>query len=242
MPNLQRIFITKFIIFFLILMQSINCQANNQTLNLADSLFNSQNYKEALVMYENLLIQEQSYTPSMLLKMAFITEGMGDYPKTTLYLSKYYDYNPNQRITNKIKTLTDQSNLHGYNVSDGEQFFRLVVEQREKIIFFLGLCLVISLVLIIKYRDKADKPRFFLPSFIIIILIFLANNFLYTPQRAIITGSPTLIMDKPTAGGNLIRKVDVGHRVKVNSSKDIWYEIEWEDQKAFVKKQSLTKL
>jgi len=231
MPNLQRIFIAKFIIFFLTFTQSINCQADTQTLNLADSLFISQNYKEALVIYENLLHEEQSYTPSMLLKMAFITEGMGDYSKTTLYLSKYYDYNPNQRITNKIKTLTEQSNLVGYTVTDGEQFFRLLVDQREKIIMFLAMCLVISLVLIIKYRDKADRPRFFLPSFIIIIFIFLANNFLHTPQRAIITGSP-----------NLIRKVDVGHRVKVNSTKDIWYEIEWEDRKAFVKKQSLTKL
>ena len=223
-------------------MQSINCQANNQTLILGDSLFNSQNYKEALVIYENLLLEKDSYTPSMLLKMAFITEGMGDYPKTTLYLSKYYDYNPNQRVTNKIKSLTEQTNLMGYTVSDGEQFFRLVVEQKDKIILFLGLCLLISLILIYRHKEKADKPRYFVPSFVLIVLLFLANNFLYTPQRAIITGSPTLIMDKPTAGGNLIRKVDVGHRVKINSSKDIWYEIEWDNRKAYVKKQSLTKL
>ncbi|WP_240485981.1 SH3 domain-containing protein [Anditalea andensis] len=222
--------------------QIINCQANTKNLNLGDSLFKTQNYKEALEIYENLLHEEQSYTPSMLLKMAFITEGMGDYPKTTLYLSKYYDYNPNQRITNKIKALTEQTNLVGYTVSDGEQFFRLLADQREKITIFLILCLLLSLGFIIKFKERADKPRYFVPSIILILLIFFSNNFLHTPQRAIITGSPTLIMDQPTAGGNLIKKVDAGHRVKVNSTKDIWYEIEWENRKGYVKKNSLTKL
>jgi hypothetical protein len=49
-------------------------------------------------------------------------------------------------------------------------------------------------------------------------------------------------MDKPTAGGKLIKNVDPGHRVIIKSSKDIWYEIEWGKQKAFVKKESITKL
>jgi len=242
MPNIQRIFLAKFIIIFLTLTQSINCQADTSKLNLADSLFKSQNYKEALAVYENLYYEEESYSPAMLLRMAFISEGMGNYPRTTLYLSKYYEHNPNQRVTNKIKTLTEQPALIGYQVSDREQFFRVLVDHRMEIISFFTLCLLIFLVLSVKYSEKAHRPALLVPSLVFMVLVFMANNFLYGPQTAIITGSPTLIMDKPTAGGNLVSKVDVGHRVKVNASKDTWYEIEWRDQKAYVKKQNVTKL
>ncbi|MBS9523784.1 hypothetical protein KI659_07100 [Litoribacter alkaliphilus] len=242
MPNLQRIFLAKLLIFLITLTQSINCQADTNNQNLADSLFNSQNYKEALAVYENLYFEQQTYSPAMLLKMAFISEGMGDFPKTTLYLSKYYEYNPSQRVTSKIRNLTEQPQLYGYEVSDQEQFFKILIDNRIEITSFLTLCLLICLILYVKNRESASKPAFFIPSFILIVMIFLSNNFLQPPTRAIITGSPTLIMDQPTAGGNLISKVDVGHRVRVNSTKDTWYEITWNDRKAYIKTQNATKL
>ncbi|WP_235893357.1 tetratricopeptide repeat protein [Litoribacter populi] len=205
-------------------------------------MFNTQNYKEALAVYENLYFEQQTYSPAMLLKMAFITEGMGDYPKTTLYLSKYYEHNPNQRVTTKIRNLTEQPYLIGYQVSDQEQFFKILIDNRIEITALLTICLAIFLVLFVRNRDKASKPAFFIPSFVLIVMIFLSNNYLKPPNRAIITGSPTLIMDQPTAGGNLISKVDVGHRIQINSTKDTWFEITWEDRKAYVKKQNVTKL
>ena len=54
------------------------------------------------------------YSPSMLLKMAFISEGIGDNENATLYLSKYYDLSPNPQTITKIKSLTGQSELIGY--------------------------------------------------------------------------------------------------------------------------------
>jgi tetratricopeptide (TPR) repeat protein len=241
MPNIQRIFLAKLLIFFITFVQSINCQADTNRLELADSLFNSQNYKEALAIYENLYFEDESYSPAMLLKMAFISEGLGDYPKTTLFLSKYYEHNPNPRVTNKIKALTEQPALIGYQISDREQFFKILSDHRAEITSLLALFLIISLILLFRHRENL-RPALFIPSLVLILLVFMANNFLHGPQTAIITGSPTLIMDRPTAGGNLITKVDLGHRVKVNSSKDTWYEIEWANRKAYVKKQNVTKL
>ena len=178
MPNLQRIFLAKLLIFFITLVQSINCQADTNKLDLADSLFNSQNYKEALAIYENLYFEDESYSPAMLLKMAFISEGLGDYPKTTLYLSKYYEHNPNPRVTNKIKALTEQPALIGYQISDREQFFKILADHRAEITSLLALFLIVSLILLFRYRENL-RPALFIPSLVLILLVFMANNFLH---------------------------------------------------------------
>ncbi len=79
MQNINRIFIVNFIIFFSLLLQSVNCQANNKKLFFADSLFQVESYQEAYKEYQNLLHEEKAYSPAMLLKMAYIAEGMGKF-------------------------------------------------------------------------------------------------------------------------------------------------------------------
>ncbi|MEY2704148.1 MAG: hypothetical protein RL407_210, partial [Bacteroidota bacterium] len=40
----------------------------------------------------------------------------------------------------------------------------------------------------------------------------------------------------------MIELVEPGHRVTITSSKDIWYEIEWKDRVAYIKKDEVTRL
>lgn len=242
MQNSKAIFLTKFTIILLVFLQSFNCQANTIDLQKADSLFNTNNYQEAMTVYENLLQNEEVFSPAMLLKMAYISEGKGDFSKASFYLAKYYDINPNPRVITKIKTLTEQPNLVGYELTDWDRFFKFTSDlQQEITLVFLGF-LLISMILLLIFKQKADKPKYYIPSLILILLVFISNNFLKESSTGIVTGSPTIIMDKPTAGGKMIKNVDPGHRVIIKSSKDIWYEIEWGKQKAFVKKESITKL
>jgi hypothetical protein len=70
----------------------------------------------------------------------------------------------------------------------------------------------------------------------------VANNFLSEPNTGIVTGSPTLVMDKPTAAGKLLKIAYPGHRVVIKSSKDIWFEVTWGNQRAFIKKENITQL
>jgi tetratricopeptide (TPR) repeat protein len=237
MPNLQQIFILKLAIFFLAMAQSFNCQANVQSLQKADSLFNSKNYQEALEIYKEILQDNEAYSPAMLLKMAFISEGMGDFPQTTLYLSKYYDHNPTPQIPDKIKELTNQTSLTGYAISDRDRLIKILTDHRQEITSTLAVLLVLSLVMLVL---KGFRKGFFITSLFLLVLVFLSNNFLDKPTTGIITGNPSLIMTHPSAGGSLIKKVGPGHRVIINSPIDIWYEIEWEDQEAFVKKDHIS--
>lgn len=193
-------------------------------------------------LYEDLLLRDEVYSPAMLLKMAFVSEGKGDYSSASFYLAKYYDQNPNPRVITKIKSLTEQVHLEGYQLDDGDRLFRFLTELQNEISATLALLLVISLILLTLFRKKADQPAHFLPSAFLIVALFVSNNFLAEPKTGIVTGSPTLIMDSPTAAGKLLHTVEPGHRVIIKSSKDIWYEVIWKDKKSYVKKDNVTRL
>jgi hypothetical protein len=241
MPSFKSIFLAKLSIFFFIFLQSIHCQANVPQLMVADSLFNQRSYKEAMEIYQENY-QLGIYSPSMLLKMAFITEGIGDKENATLYLSKYYDLNPNPQTITKIKSLTDQNELVGYEVSDGMRFVLLLVEYKEIIVGILALFLISSVIFLWSKENKLIEGRFYWPSIILITLVFAINNFLKGPNTGLVTGSPTYIVSKPSAGGELVDRVEPGHRVKIRSSKDVWYEVEWKEQIAYIKKEKVTRL
>jgi hypothetical protein len=241
MPNPKSIFLTKLSLFFLLLLQSIHCQANVPQLLVADSLFAQRSYKEALEIYQ-LNYQLGIYSPSMLLKMAFITEGIGDKENATLYLSKYYDLSPNPQTITKIKSLTGQSELVGYEVSDAMRFVLFLVEFKEIIVGGLTLTLVISLIFLWSKGDKLTEARFYWPSALLISFIFVTNNFLKSQNAALVTKSPTLIVSKPSAGGEKVDMVEPGHRVKILASKDIWYEVEWKEKIAYIRKDNVTRL
>ncbi len=241
MPRIKSIFLIKVSIFFIFLLQSIHCQADVPRLMIADSLFNQRSYKEAMEIYE-VNFESGIYSTSMLLKMAFIAEGIGDSERATLYLSKYYDLSPNPQTISKIKTLTGQAELAGYEVSDGMRFVLFLVEYKEIIVGGLTLFLIMSLIGLWSPRKKLNEGRFYGPSIVLIGLIFATNNFLNGPSTGLVTSSPTLIRSKPSAGGDFIELVEPGHRVTIKSSKDIWYEIEWKDQIAYIKKENVTRL
>lgn len=241
MPNANSIFLTKLFIFFIFLLQSINCQADVKEIKKADSLFQQRSYKEAMEIYQQNY-QLGIYSSSMLLKMSFISEGIGDKENATLYLSKYYDLNPNNQTITKIKSLTGQSNLVGYEVSDAERFILFLVEYKEIIVGALSVFLLISLIMLWINAKKVTVARYYWPSILLIVLIFVTNNFLRGPRTALITQSPTMIVSKPSAGGELIDRVEPGHRVKIKSTKDIWYEVEWKNQTAYIKKDKVTRL
>jgi tetratricopeptide (TPR) repeat protein len=242
MPNVNHIFLTKFIIFFILFSQSFNCQANKFLLQKGDSLFNHKKYQEAMIVYEELLQQHEVYSNAMLLKMAFISEGKGDFGNASFYLAKYYDQNPNPNVINKVKALTGQNELYGYEIDDWERFLKILDDYHFEITAVLAFVLLINIILLIVTKNNSHKPRYYFPMTLLILLIFISNNFLHTKRTGIVTGSPTLIMDSPTSAGVLLDNVDPGHRIVIKSSKDIWYEILWKDQKAYIKQEQVTPL
>ena len=49
-------------------------------------------------------------------------------------------------------------------------------------------------------------------------------------------------MDAPSSGADLVRIIDKGHRVKVIDKKDVWVEIEWEGNIAYIRENNIATL
>ncbi len=241
MQNRKPNFIVKLFFTIFLCSQAIVSQADTDQLILADSLFDKRSYKEAMTVYQENYA-EGIYSPAMLLKMAFIAEGTNDNENAALYLGKYYDLNPNPQIITKIKALTEQPSLEGYEVSDGARFFLFLTENSELIVLILAGLLLVSLILVLVNVLRSKKSPVYWPSLLLIVLLFLANNFLEQSNYGLITNSPTLILSDPTGAGELVQRVEPGHRVKIKGTKDIWYEVEWKESRAFIKKSNVTRL
>lgn len=241
MQNPKPIFLTNLLLVAFLCFQSINSQADTIELAQADSLFDQRSFQEAMSLYQKNY-QEGVYSPAMLLKMAFIAEGMKDNENATLYLGKYYDINPDPQIITKIETLTKQKVLEGYDISDSDRFLIFLSENDQLIILGLSALLLFSMILVVVNVYRKTKTPVYWPTILLMLLLFFANNFLSRPNSGLITHSPTLILSDPTGAGELIQRVEPGHKVKIKGSNDIWYKIEWKGNQAYVKKSNVTKL
>lgn len=241
MPNLRWIFLVFLSAFSLLYSHQADSQISGKTsLSTADNIFAEKKYKEALQRYETILYEEEAYSPAMLLKMGFISEGLGDYGKASLYLSKYYDYNPNPEVIDKIKSLTGQASLEGYQVSDQDRFLRLLLDYKNIITGTAAFLMLVFLIMVFVFPAK--RTVFYYPALLFLLVTFISNNFLNKPDTGIITGGPVLIMDSPSAAGNLVRRVEAGHRVTISSSIDMWYQIKWGNKDAYIRKSDISKI
>src|SRR5258706_9691823 len=86
-------------------------------LGMADSLFRRKQYTQSLELYEEVF-QHQFYTPSMLLKLAFIQEGLGHLGQSIYYLNLYFLATQDTQALLKIEEVAARNRLEGYSDSD----------------------------------------------------------------------------------------------------------------------------
>jgi hypothetical protein len=122
-----------------------------EKLPLADSLFNNKKYTEAYAIYNDLL-DEGRASSSMLLKMAFIREGLGDYSGALYHLNLNYLKTSSKRVLLKMEDLAKKHNLVGYEYTDYDYFLSFYYKYQLQItlavlslvlfmFFFLGYCI-----------------------------------------------------------------------------------------------------
>jgi len=208
-----------------------------ETLEVADSLFKSQKYTESFEIYDSLLTYSKVSSPSMLLKMAFIKEGLGDYSNAEYYLNLYYLRTSDRKALTKMEELASSYALNGYEFNDREYFKTLFFKYFDYLTYFL-LALAI-MILAIMYHQKFKKnnlsvaPGIFLV--IVLALLFYTLNFGRNYDKAIVVKNNTYLMSGPSAGAEVLEIIKKGHRVNVKDAEDVWVQIEWDEQEAYVK-------
>lgn len=237
-----RIYFKKILILCLMIQAPFFIQAQDldQLIAEANMLFNQQKYTESFEIYETLYEEHQVYTPAMLAKMAFIKEGLSDYPEALYFLNLYYLNTTDKSVLKKMDDLAQEHNLIGYEYTDFDFFFNIYFKYYTEIVyFFLGLNVLLLAIIIYQKRKYQRKPvGYGIMLLLASGILFYLVNYGARYNKGIIT-SYSYLMSAPSAGAKLVDIAERGHRVQIKNRKNIWVEIEWNGSNAFIKEHHL---
>lgn len=223
----------------LLLCTGFNTVAQQTTglLQEADSLFKEQQFTQSFILYDSLYTYYKEVTPAMLLKMAYIKEGLNDITSAQYYLNEYYLATKNEQALQKMEDLANANNLSGYQHNDFTFFFSLYYKNYNWLLIgVISLSLLLLGMMI--YQRKKYKIKPWLNGFFLITLLamlFALVNFGRDYNRGVIIKNNTYVMSAPSSGANLIDVLTKGHKVEIDGKKDVWYQIEWNGEEAYIK-------
>lgn len=209
-------------------------------LSVADSLFQAKQYTQSMEYYLSIFNQDHQYSQNMLLKMAYIQEGLGHLSQSLYYLNLYYIISHDDHALQKMEEIAIKNNLSGYDSSDVTRFMFLVQQNGRYITLILSVISVLLFSMMVYQKRKNIKPTFALTFLILMTtLLLFQNNLNLTQQTAIITTPQTYLMSGPSAGASVIAVVGEGHKVVVNGRQDVWTHSAWSGQEVFIKSNDL---
>jgi tetratricopeptide (TPR) repeat protein len=237
--NLKNIYLS--FLSVLLAFQVVQAQPDEYSMAQADTLFARRKYSEALQSYHSLFTRTGKYSPAMLLKMAFIEEGSGNYTKALYYLNLYYNQRPSELVIRKMDELASTNQLKGYQYDD----INFILIYYERYFLYIAAALiafgayVFAIIIAKKIRREYIPIRHGFA-----FMVYLAGSFVFlnlsgSDNKAIIHRNNVYLMSAPSAGAKLLGVIQKGHRVKVLDKKDIWIEIEWEKEHAFIREQNV---
>ena len=213
----------------------MNIFANEKDLlNKGDSLFKLKKYVDAKKVYENLFYEKNYFSDAMLLKLSFIEEGIGNYDKALIYLSKHYDQTHNKETSEKIKSIAKKNELIGFEQND----LSLVFNFYNKNIYLIHSLLVVFLTLYLIIAEKKDIS-YHIRFMIISVLVLAIMNLNLIKKEGIIFQDNTYIMNGPSSGSDVYSIINKGNKLKVSSESSIWYEVIFENKKKYIRKKNI---
>jgi hypothetical protein len=233
-------FIAGFIIITSICLQPCFSQVSSFRLKTADSLFRAKQYIQSFEHYEQILKQKQ-YTPAMLLKMAYIQEGLLHTGQSLYYLNLYYISTHDKTALEKMKELATKYNLDGYETSGSDNLLSFYHDYYLHISIALAalMILMLSLSAYTRLRMKTRPVASF--SILALLVIALAGHLYFGEglKTAIVTNPATYVMSGPSAGSSVLEIIGDGHRVSILGQKDVWLKVSWDGSIGYIKENSL---
>jgi hypothetical protein len=243
MQNVTLKKLSLFVYTYIVLIVSVYGQGYATQIQQADSLFASGNFIGSLKVYEQILSQSGKASPGILLKMAYIYEGLEDYTKALYYLSIYYSYRPSQQAIDQMKNIAARHNLTGYEFKDAD-FFMVLYERYY--VYITSVLLLICTILLSsmigrKLRRQYVPSRHIVGLILFLIIVFASLNitFTYKSVKAIVAHDNVYLMSAPSAGSTLISILPKGHRLDIKNQQDIWLQVNWNEQTAYVRQQNV---
>lgn len=201
----------------------------------ADSLFKAKQYTQSLDIYEELLLAKQ-HSPAMLLKMAFIQEGLGVTSMGLYYLNLYYLATGDEQTLAKMQELAAKNRLEGYQNPEADRFHYHVSKYGYLVSLLLASVMVFALAWIYFQKQRNIKPVGAVAMLVVFMLLLTANvNFPLKDSTVIITSGNTYLMNGPSAGAGVVGVVNEGNKLRLLARQDVWLKVQWFDQPVYVK-------
>ncbi len=208
---------------------------NEKMLLEGDSLFANQKYTEAFQAYKELFSGGE-YSASMLLKMAFIRDGLGNYSDALYYLDLYYKKSADRSVVGKIEALSKEENLVGYTYDDLHFFKVTIIKYKNQIRLIIMSTVILLTVYIFRKKKQQEKPLVALIfQTVLFACLFLISNDLFTVNQGIIREDNTLLRSGPSAGAEPIEVINKGHKVDIVERTPVWTKIDWQGEDVFVR-------
>lgn len=230
-------------LFFIIcVLISSHSFANN--IATADSLYAARKYTESFDIYADILENQKQVSTAMLLKMAYIKEGLGNNKEALYYLNLYYLHTADKKVLDKLQSLADKSSVKGYEFSDFEYLqtiFYKFFPQVNYSLLALSI-LMLSLVYYLKIIKKAS-PAF--PAVVMVLTLaalFYCLNFGRAYNKAIVNDRQTYLMSGPSAAAEVLDIIDVGSRLATRGREDVWTEVEYDNKTGYIKSDKLKQI
>jgi hypothetical protein len=235
----------KFVCFFICLIAfPYSSLANNTSvLQRADSLYEVKRYTESLHLYEELYANGLS-SKAMLLKMAFIHEGLENKSEALFFLNRYFFESKDKLALQKIDEIADRYSLSGYNSRESDLLYGFYHRNFDFIQYVLASLMILIIVLGFYHKMKKQLNR----SLLLIMMLFTSlllvahTNVGSRWKLGITQNDATVLMKGPSAASGVYSVVPAGTRFNIVNQKDNWLVVKTEKGKAYVRESALRKI
>ncbi len=236
-PTMPKLFLKLFLLFLLVLFQGTDCKAQNDVAKKADSLFSAKEYSESAKIYELIFRDGEVNKKNISLKLAFIYESLGDFPKAIFYLNNYYNLNPDDEVFEKMNKMAIENKFRGFERSDLN--FILVLYQQFYIYILYSVILIGIFILVILFRKKIYNKKILrrhmilVGLFIVFLLIFI--NVPNSYQSAIVN-KKSFFREQPSSGAPIVGIIETGNKINIFGEEDIWLKVLWNRKVVYIHK------
>lgn len=198
----------------------------------ADSLFATRQYTQALEEYEALHTSGR-WSPAMLLRMAYIQEGLGRLGESLYYLNLYTLATNDDQATRKMAELAEKNHLEGYEEDAWEAFSAPLREYYMPITALLAALAVFILAYAL-YKREFSMPLM-CAQLALMLVLSLHVQYGEPIQRAIVTRPQTYVMNGPSGGSQVLGIINEGNQLRIQGQQDVWLKVRWRDREAYIK-------
>lgn len=232
--------IVKLSLFLLLLTTVSYAQLNNPLLVRADSLFQQKRYIQSLELYQKLF-EDHRYTPAMLLRMAYVEEGLSNVSRSAYYLNLYYLATQDEDALTKLEELAIKNRLEGYVTDEIDGLRSFYLTHRDLITYILfGMGILACAIALTQRLVMKRKPIGEFVTLCMVTALFMLHISQQTMwEKAIVANDNTYLMNGPSAGASVLAIVRDGHRVDVLGTKDVWTKVKLGESEGYMRSSNL---